>query len=633
MIDEDNIYSLDTTKNAVGISPQFNSKYIPVGTNTTGQNIYSDPSKGRSEDTGSGFNYAKQFTGIYGGLGLLDSNHVKDIAKFGAVGADDTLHSTLSTHVQNKDPKAFVSSLNKTLGSNDSTNSKLSGLFLYSNWDSLSPAQRSLGITNAGIQGSTDLSGKKLLDSDIPNITEKGPSGMKAGSALALTAEGLNGYALGRKWDQITPITEIMTGKTGIKEGAAVATTLGLSGEGLTGTVLRDVTVDNLSKVGATPAPDYGVGAVTLQKGAQVPAGFRAISSKPDGTVIAAPNGMEHTSPVTPSTSAATSNAVQSISNGSNPIIKNWDKLNPTTQGVEIPFKVGQSAVNGVGGSAMIGGLNTLALSNAFLFSGIMGHSTMSGIVGGSKSSDQKGRDSIRSVISDAGLKDGIKLSDGTLAKLGVDGHGDIHTFRYSDKAVGDGGKSGLHAYDIDYTNDLDFFSGMGGIALSTILAGKSGDNVKQVGGQLGNQALGKVGFGKDMTPDNFNTVMQNMRGMYATAGIKSKEEGLALINKMYGAKQIDDTQHVQMQQSLNMVFDNDINLANRLSAGRFKGIAVAGKQNTTEAPKTEGTKPINAGKAVNGLTRDQIIANNRAKFKGGPIGLAANQLNEGVAA
>jgi len=104
-----------------------------------------------------------------------------------------------------------------------------------------------------------------------------------------------------------------------------------------------------------------------------------------------------------------------------------------------------------------------------------------------------------------------------------------------------------LSAYDVDYTNDLDFSSNMMTNALMRMVAGGKGTPIDQVAGQLGNAALGKVGFGQDMTEENFNYVRDNVRGFYFKQGIQTKEDAYALSNQMFAEGRIAEVDLVAM--------------------------------------------------------------------------------------
>lgn len=140
-----------------------------------------------------------------------------------------------------------------------------------------------------------------------------------------------------------------------------------------------------------------------------------------------------------------------------------------------------------------------------------------------------------------------------------------------------------LHSYDIDYTNDLDYVSGMAGSTLSRILAGGKGTAIDQTGNTFGNAFLGKVGYGQELTNENFQSVMRNARASYAQKGISTKTDLLALANKAFSEHRIDDADYAVMQQTAGLVFDNNYNLAQTLMGGRHKGLETAARTPSRE--------------------------------------------------
>jgi len=220
------------------------------------------------------------------------------------------------------------------------------------------------------------------------------------------------------------------------------------------------------------------------------------------------------------------------------------------------------------GAAGVVGGLVSPMGLNAAPFVG--------SVFGGSgKHKDQKARDSIRDLYKNTGLVNDnyqVSLADGSQFDLGLDGDSGRRTWAAPDRRM-QGAPDELNAYDIDYTSDLDFFSGMGGITLSRLLTGSKATNVDQMGGQLGNAAISNIGFGAPMTQENFNKMTANQRAMYAQSGINSKEEALALTNEAFSAGRIKENDIVSMQQSINMVYDDDYALANKLNSGRWKGL------------------------------------------------------------
>lgn len=220
-----------------------------------------------------------------------------------------------------------------------------------------------------------------------------------------------------------------------------------------------------------------------------------------------------------------------------------------------------------------------------------MTHDKLSSAFGGGKSGEQKGRDQIRSRFQTSGLLDskyGLVLADGTVANLGVDGHGDMHEAKNSSVIKGK-----LGSYETDYSNDLDYAAGMTGSALSRLLNGEKGKSVSQLGSQLGNAFLGKVGYGKDMTQGNFDITMANARAAFAKSGITNKADLYQLVNQGYAEGRWDESDAIAMHQAANMMYDkNGFETANTLLAGRFRGIEVARE---TAPAKTTLNAPNNS--------------------------------------
>ena len=285
------------------------------------------------------------------------------------------------------------------------------------------------------------------------------------------------------------------------------------------------------------------------------------------------------------------------------------------------------AGLSALGSSAMAGPYAPVVAA-AIIGGSILGTST-----GGKKSVDQKSRDMARDTIVKVGLADKdykVTLADGKQFDIGVDGRGQQHTARDPSKLVGR--KDGkLNAWDVDYTNDLDYAASMGGISLSRLLHGGSGKAVDQMGGQLSNAAVSSVGFGKDMTKDNYEKVVTNLRGMYAKSGLKTKADAYQLANQAFAEKRINDTELVAMQQSFNLVFDNNsFDTAQKLMNGRWRGIEAAKDAPPKKAESLASGKPDSSGKldmtgAVNlpgkitskpELTKEELRLRNAAKYR-----------------
>lgn len=208
------------------------------------------------------------------------------------------------------------------------------------------------------------------------------------------------------------------------------------------------------------------------------------------------------------------------------------------------------------------------------------------------KSQDQKMRDMVREGAQKTGLlndKFQIQLADGSMADMGMDGKGGRHSFRFPEKIPAGAENRELNAYDVDYTNDLDYAASMGAMALSRLLVGGKGKQVDQFGGQLANAAISSVGFGKDMTEENYATVMANIRGFYAKSGITKKEDMYAMANEAFAQGRLSEFDYIQMKQSADMVFEeNSFDMASTLMEGRWKGLEVAAQTEKAPGPNIE---------------------------------------------
>lgn len=247
-------------------------------------------------------------------------------------------------------------------------------------------------------------------------------------------------------------------------------------------------------------------------------------------------------------------------------------------------------------------------------------------IGGGGKSQDQKSRDFFRDDIQERGLVDddyNLTLADGTKANIGIDGNGGKHDVRNPSSLVGADKPTSIHTYDTDYTNDMDFASGMAGNTLTRLLYGGRNKSIDQVGNQIGNALLGSVGYGKDMTPENFNTVMANARGVYSQAGIKSKEDGFALVSQALKEGRLTRADAIGAQQVFNMMYDkNGYDSASKLMSGRMpgvRGMADAPPRSPTveiEPTVTKAISTIQPFKYTNiNLSKDEIRAKNKSLY------------------
>lgn len=603
---------------SAGITSQQTPNSIHTGYDSAGKPVFSDARLARSTDTATGAQHTNSVKQALTPLGVLSKKDGSQFDYIASVAQDASFIAGLTDAASRKDYKAFVNQvLNKfgnkgieSLTDNPSSQaglkSALSIFQLAQNWDAMSPAQKGLAVANAGIQGykfatGEDLAAKQIIspDGNIP--------GLNVGQALNLLGQGYNVYALAKNWDQFNTLQKI-AGATGTAAGLAqTAKSLGMLGAGQANAAVPGITQATLSQLGATAAPQLGIGAVTLPAGTAVPAGYTGVQSLASGETVAIPTANA------PSFAAGnllgTAAGVAGITLGAYGVYKGWG-----TGGEK-------GALNGLlGGSAIAGGLYGLSgslgvasLANPYMLGGVVAVSLLGNLVKTGKSEDQMGRDGQRKLLQSVGVSDKnhqITLADGSSFDIGVDGHGQQGSFK---------GRDGVRrAWDTDYTNDMDYAASMGSISLTRLLNGKTGKSIDQLGSELGNAVLGKVGNGADFNQSNFSAVMGNLRGVYSQAGIKSKADAYALINQGYADGRWDESTAISMQQAANMMYDkNGFETAQRLMAGRNQGADVAAKTPENKPTINVPKDPLDSGFRAPGL---KIPSNPQDSGFGKPI-------------
>lgn len=602
--------------NGVGVSYTPDKKLNTIaGLDATGRTFFTNPQFGNNSKADAGTDFVQNFSKMYDGFGIIDDKQHGTLANVAAHSSDPSFLENLDSKYT-AGPKDFVNTITDKFNptGDAKTNSALASYMGYNKWSNLSPAQKSLSVAQSGIQSIPEFSGTNLINTVVPGSQSPvDGKGLTVGAAMESFDYGVNGYDFAKKFGQFDVIGKLAANAKSPAETAQVAKSLGVIGYGVNGGTVPGITSESLMQMGASAAPEFGVGAIKLQSGSPIPSGYQLLPSIAGQEAIAMPQANAHSSSINGNTLQATVDNVHAIGGGVDPISKYWDTFSKS-KSLAVQGTVDRGIQGFEAGSMAAAKSAAQGNSNPYLLAAIVAFHTFSGISSTSKSTDQQSRDYVRRFFSATGLtgKDNtIKLADGTIADLGIDGHGGKHDFKYGDKiASADSSRQGtgtLNAYDTDYTNDLDYFSGTAGITLSRLLTGQNSSEVKQVGSQIGNAALGKVGYGQDMTPDNFNSVMNNMKSIYANRGITSKEGAFALTNKLYGDHKINDSELVQMQTSINMVFDNDFKSANNLAAGRFKGIELAMQANNKDAPPVV-TAPV--------TSKEDIIAKNKQVFR-----------------
>lgn len=580
--------------NATGVFNQPVPGSVRSGVDLNGNPTYSSKALLESSDTTTGQNHVNSFAAVLNPFKALNDSQKSTLQQIGETASSTAVLASLADAYSRGDKKAFINTvlqsfkqpiinnLTKDPQNRSGLNAAFGAFSLFNNWGQMSPAQKTLGLANVGISAfryasGTDLAKQVLID-PVLNGKEVVRPGINVGQALDLLASGYNAYSLVKNWDQYSDLQKIAGGTATVAQIANTARNFGMLGTGTQGAAVA-ANANQLAAAGWRAMPNAGVGALAGSAGSQVPAGYSIISTGRGGTVIV-PTANANTAAVAQGSAMSylqTAGGVAAIALGAQAVYKGWG-----TGGEK-------GALNGaLGGSSIAAGMYTLGATNPYAMAAVVALSIVGNTVKTGKSEEQLARDGVRKRFKEVGLTSElagdsftIALPDGSVANIGVDGHGGEHEIKNRALLTKEHeGREKLNAYDTDYTNDLDYTAALGGIALSRIISGGKATNIDQLGSQLGNASLGKVGYGAEFTRGNYDSVMQNQRAMYAKSGINSKSDAYQLANQAYSEGRINDSELVSMQQAFNLVFDtNSYDTAQRLMAGRQRGIEVAASQ------------------------------------------------------
>lgn len=579
---------------SIGLSSKPREGYQEVGYDLNGNKMYSKASLLSNDDVKAGSERSLFMKDFLASMRVLDDEDADALDYIGAVSGDASNIASLTQSALNKDFKGFASTLAKLtkqpLSEYYSDDPKMQGkvkggltaLQLFTSWDRLSGAQKGIALSHLGLDAYQATTGNNFSKYNI--IPKSGNfTGINVGQALGLASQGYNVYELVSNWDDMNDINRVLGGSQSVLGMAQTASDLGLiSFSGTTGAA---------TGVGTGAATGVGTGTFTSSAGGNLFGMGPSVGGSPytlggggsnlgtGGSLGGGGGGGASGAAETASTLGRIGGGITALA-GAYTVTQTWGK-----GGAKNAIMGGLGAAGAVTGTMVATGMSTGLLA-AGAAMGPIGWAVIAAAVIGSaikkgKSKEQMARDSVRGAFKEVGLTNDrgeFELPDGTLTTLGIDGRGDMREWANKDLvAKGDNPNLKLHAYDIDYTNDLDFTSGMMGVSLSRIIGGGSATNVDQVGGNLGNAALKNIGYGKEMTEENFNKLTQNMRSIYSKIGIGSKGDFEALANTMLSEGRITNMEHASMMQSAAMMYDpNGYRTAKTLMQGRQAGVQYA---------------------------------------------------------
>lgn len=385
-----------------GITNQPDSNTVNVGVDFKGNPVYSNAQLANSKDLNVGTDTAFQSGMALGAMGAFSSPDETD--RFVAIGInaqDPTHHEKLDQLKAAGDVKGFVS----TIGA---TTDRYTGYKMYENWNNFSPAQKSLSVSNTGIQNYKFNDGQTFDTKKITPVIPGVPA-MSAGEGLKLAAQGINVPPATRKWNQLSAIQETQFTPKSSSDVVTTSQSLGLLGYDIDG---RSVPIDNqkMSQMQMQPAPHYGIGAVTVPLSSGTPTGYSIVKRMGDKN-IAIPTANRGTALV---------NAPDVASRSAGTIYGKWNKKDNVKQDRGV-----------VGGSALSGGLDNMATTNPYSLGAVITHASFEHV-------DPKGKDNDISHVSQLLNVSLNRLSTGDVGK-NTDGKENypIHSGDFNEKTYG----------------------------------------------------------------------------------------------------------------------------------------------------------------------------------------------------
>jgi hypothetical protein len=367
--------------NATGLS------YVPlpqlqqVAMSGSGKPVFSTPAAASNGNAGLGAQNVNGLAITAATLGALTPENVGSVGDAVRTASGATTAQTISDlnelHSE-QGPEAVTKAILDKLGGKVSADSA-AGQQLVAGasrigelWGGLSPAQKSLAISSMASAHITNKTGEHLGDKLVPGSDKTVGGPLKVGDAAALTGQGLNGHALARNWGQLSALGAAAGVDTRDKAGLAkTLDSIGMLGFGPQGAAVP-VDAQRLQRVGAQPAPEFGVGAALFENKGDLPQHYVPVSKTPDGRTIGIPENLAHTVSLSGALQPLTYQQARTIARGDHPAQKNWGP--PPARGL----------VRGsVGGSAIVSGLGLMSKHNPTLLSATIAHSLYNETLGG----------------------------------------------------------------------------------------------------------------------------------------------------------------------------------------------------------------------------------------------------------
>lgn len=353
--------------------------FRPIALSGAGNTVYSLPAAADSANYLKGAANVDNTALVAAQLGVSSPEVETTLAALADDVSNPAFHQTLDSLALERGGPAVAQAIsNRLLGKSPDLKTDAGQQFAFASqrigelWPNLSPEQKSMALaslTGSALQLKT---GKNLADENVPG-TERSVAGpLKAGDAMSLTMQGINGFALARNWNQLSAISSIATDAKGTRNIARVSDYAGLLGYGVQGSSVP-VQPDYLTRVNAIPVPSLGVGMMAFDRPNLVPPNYKTVSQSPDGKTLALPANLTHTGVLNEGNPNPLGyKMAQLVSRGAHPAQKLWGK-SPS----------GRLTRGAAGGSAVVSGLSTMVKANPAVFSSVASHSLFSETING----------------------------------------------------------------------------------------------------------------------------------------------------------------------------------------------------------------------------------------------------------
>jgi len=358
--------------------------YVPVRSfpqvalTGSGRPVYSSPAAASSGNTGIGMERSTGLLESLGRLGVEDQGILNTIGEVGSTASNAIYLADLETKNGREVADSLLERFNISKSDLKSIEGQQFGFAaqrIGEIYKGLSPYQKSAAITaltNSAVELKT---GKKIANQVIPGTEDSPVGSLKVGDAMQLNAEGQNGFAVARNWNQLSAITDMAfkgqnTKTKSVRQVANYADTMGMTGFGPQAAAVP-VDAQQLKASGAEPAPAFGIGAMAFSDVASIPANYKVITTTPDGRALAVPENLTATSGLSNTGSLPLSfQKTTQIQGNQHPAQRAWGRSPlPSVRGA-------------AGGSAMIAGLDNLKKSNTKLFGSIVAYSLFNSTMG-----------------------------------------------------------------------------------------------------------------------------------------------------------------------------------------------------------------------------------------------------------